>query len=128
MICEICKKIIVKRHTIHTLFQKEMHHICEYCYQKYPLLIKQSVFPIQEGNVYWSSMIHTNEKLSPMAYMSFMKPFYVDYVKHHKHSIYLHFDQLSDTILSILDSLRLGDIYLLTLHENIDEEENEYDI
>lgn len=128
MICEICHQVIVKRHTIKTLYQKEMHHICDGCYQKYPLLIKQTVFPIEEGRVYWSSMIHSNDPVSSKAYMSFMKPFYLDYVNHHKNSIYLHFDRLSDTILSILDSLRLGDIYLLTLHENIVEEENEYDI
>lgn len=128
MICEICGKAIVKRHTLLTLYQKDTHHICEYCYLKYPLLIKQAVFPIREGKVYWTSMIHTDESISPYAHMSFMKPFYIDFVKHHHKCIYLHFDELSDKILTILDTLKLGDIYLLTLHENIKEEENEYDI
>lgn len=129
MLCEICKKNIIKRHTIHSLFEREIHHICSYCYEQYPLSIEQKVFPIEEGVVYWSSMIKTDDAISPYAHMSFMKPFYIDYVKHYNKCIFLHFDQLKHTIITILDSLKLGDIYLLTLYENIDEkEETEYDI
>ncbi len=129
MYCEICHQVIVKRHTIHTLFKNEMHHICDYCFRKYPLIVKKSVLPIESGVMYWTSMIKTPDYVSSTAYMSFMKPFYFDYIKHNNKCLFLHFDRLSSTILSILDSLKLGDIYLLTLYENIDEEEeNEYDI
>ena len=128
MICEICLKEIVVRHTFHSLFRKQIHHICEYCLEKYPLIIKEHVFPIQNHLVYWTSMIQTNDVVSPIAYMSLMKPFYLAYGRFYKKCIYLHFDYLSSTILETLDSLKLGDIYLLTLHENIVEEENEYDI
>lgn len=129
MYCEICHQEIVERHTIHTLFKREMHHICDYCFRRYPLHIKQTVLPINEGVIYWTSMIKSNDYISSMAYMSFMKPFYLDYINHYKKCLFLHFDKLSSTILTILDSMKLGDVYLLTLHENIDEEEeNEYDI
>ena len=128
MFCEICKKEIVLRHTIHTLFKRETHHICNDCFEQYPLIIKTSIFPIEEGQVRWTSMIKTNDDISGYAHMSFMKPFYLAYMKYHRKDIYLHFDRLTDKILSILDSLKLGDIYLLTLHQNIEEEENEYDI
>lgn len=128
MYCEVCKQEIVIRHTIHTLYQSDMHHICEYCFRRYPLLIKHSVLPINEGTIYWTSMIKNDEYLSSLAYMSFMKPFYSAFMAYYHKYLFLHFDRLTGRILAILDSLRLGDIYLLTLHENIDEEENEYDI
>ncbi len=128
MLCEICKQEIVKRHTIHTLFRKDIHHICEYCYQQYPLLIKHSVLPIENGRLFWTSMIKTHDYVSSVAYMSFMKPFYITFLNHHQSCIYLYFDRLTTRIFTILDSMKLGDIYLLTLHENIDEEENNYDI
>ncbi len=128
MLCEICKKEIVKRHTIHSLFKVEKHHICEFCFNKYPLMMKTSVIPIEKGQILWTSMIKTKDTISPIAHMSFMKPFYISFMRRSDKCIFLHFDQLKHKILTILDSLELGDIYLLTLHENIEIEENEYDI
>ncbi len=128
MICEICLKEIVIRHHIQTLFKRQTHHICERCLAKYPLIIRHSVFPIEDGLVHWTSMVKTYDDISPLAHMSMMKPFYLTYMTYHQKCIFLHFDYLSSTILTILDSMKLGDIYLLTLHENILEEENEYDI
>ncbi len=128
MFCEICKKKITYRKHLFNLFQIERHHICEYCYEKYPLIIRSSVIPIDGGEVTWLSLIQTSEDISPLAHMSFYKPFMIEYLTYHKDSVLLMFDQISEDWFILFDKIALGDIYLLTLYDNIEKKESYYEI
>ncbi len=128
MFCEICKKKITKRKHIYNLFLRETHHICEFCYKKYPLIYKQSIMPLDGGEIVWSSLIQTFDEVSPLAHMSFYKPFYIEFLKHYNDHILIIFDMLSDEKIVMLEKVKLGDIYLLTLYDIIEKKENNYEI
>jgi len=120
MFCEICKKKITSRRNLFNLFERQIHHICEYCFQKYPLIIKKSFIPIDGGEMIWASMIQTYDDISPLAHMSFYKPFIIDFIKNYHQSILLVYDQLNDEIMDLLEKVKLGDIYLLSLYDMIE--------
>ena len=121
MLCEIChKKIVMQRH-IFNLFDVSIHHICETCYMKYPTYPKFHVIPIEKAQMYVHIISDFNHRVEPLAYMSFIKPAYINYLKHFSNTIILYFDILDDNIMSILDSLELGDLYVTSLYENIEE-------
>ncbi len=125
MFCYIChKKIRVKKY-LYNLFQLETHHICEYCLEKYPVMVQYQVIPLDYYKVHWYSLLQTDEKLEGMAYMSFLKPFYLDFLKMKDKPIYLYFDQISDKLITILQSLE-HHVYLVTLYDNINAKEHAY--
>ncbi len=126
MFCYICQKKILVKKTIFNLFVTETHHICEYCLDLYPIYIQYQVIPKDIGVINWYSLIHSDEDLDGIAYMSFLKPLYIDYLKHDKKSIYLYFDVISDKLMLILQSIGFGDIYLVTLYDEIKEKEHAY--
>lgn len=126
MICEICRLKINKKRTIFNLFETEIHHICESCLSKHPVDVSYQVIPKDEGIIKWYALLHETTDLNPMAYMSFLKPFYKDYVKNNKDSIYLYFDSISDKLMIILQSLEFKYIYLVTLYDEINEKEQAY--
>lgn len=128
MLCEVCKKKIRTQLNIFNIFQTEKHHICERCFQKYPLLPGYQTIPIDQGMIDHYYLISKNRDVSPISYMSFLKVYYVHYLKHHKQQMILYFDVLSDQLYEILDSLKLGDIYLVTLYDNIKKKEKNYEI
>lgn len=128
MICEICRKKITSRKHLFNIFKVNTHHICEYCYQKYPIIAKESVIPIKGGVMIWQSLIKTFDEISPLAHMSFYKPFVINYVTNYKKCIMLINDYLDEEQMDLLDELMLGDIYLLTLYDKIKKKENDYEI
>ncbi len=126
MFCEICHKKILVQKSVFNLFKIETHHICEYCLDKYPLDIGYQVLPKDLGLIDWYSLIKHQEQLNGIAYMSFLKPFYLDFLKIKDRSIYLYFDQISDKLITILQSLEFSHIYLVTLYDNINAKEHAY--
>ncbi len=118
MLCEICKRKVKTRRNLHNLFDPEVHHICEKCFMEHPVILKKSTMPIEQFTLHLNQMLDRVTQF-PMAYMSFMKPFYLDFIKRKDVEIILYFDQTGDQIFEILDSLKLGSIYLLTLYEDI---------
>jgi hypothetical protein len=121
MLCELCyQKVKTKRH-IYNLFDPEIHHLCEACYQKYPLFPKVSVYPIEHYELrhYLMSSIPYNQ--NPSAYMSMLQTYYVIFLKHYSSHIFLYFDILEDNHLSLMDSLKLGNLFIVSLYENIEE-------
>ncbi|MFH0767168.1 MAG: hypothetical protein V1920_03650, partial [Bacillota bacterium] len=119
MLCEICGNKVKTKRTILNLFDPEIHHICENCYMQYPLTPRNQVIPIEDGIIHHYSMMRNEVKNSGIAYMSFMKPYVVQYMMHYDDFIFLYKDEIDEDFLTILDSLKLGNIYLLTLYENI---------
>lgn len=128
MYCQVCFKKISSRRHVFNLFKRETHHICERCYLKYPLIPKRSIIPIQNGIVLWQSMIQTSDWVSPIAHMSFYKPYFIDYLKHYPEYIFLIEDLVEENFIKVLDLIRLGNIYLLTLYGKIKIKENDYEI
>lgn len=120
MQCVICQKTIKISTSIDTLFKKEKHHICERCYHEFPLYFDYLILPIEdyEMTTVVLSKIKTNQ--NPLAYMSYYKPFIVDYIKHKRTDIILIFDDLTQEIYNILDTLKLGDILVISLYISID--------
>ncbi|MBN2299884.1 MAG: hypothetical protein JXC31_01725 [Acholeplasmataceae bacterium] len=123
MQCEICRKKVKTKKNIINLFHPEIHHICENCYLENPLIPRLEILPIQEGIIYHHSMLVSRNKLSGLAYMSMMKPYYIDFMKSHTNNLFIYQDQLDEKLYHQMDSLKLGDIYLLTLYENIEKGE-----
>ncbi len=123
MLCGLCGKKVKTKKNIHNLFKPEIHHICEKCYMMNPLVPKVSIIPIEQGQIYHHSMIRGDAYLSGLAYMSFIKPYLKHYLSEYKECVFLYYDHVSDITLKILDSLKLGSVYLLTLNENIEEGE-----
>jgi len=120
MQCEVCRKKVKTNKNIFNLFNPETHHICEYCYQRYPLLMRFQVLPIEEGVLTHHLLSSRFYSINPIAFMSFLKPYYIDYIKHHKDKLFALFDILDDHTLAMLDSLKFGDIYFVSLYENIE--------
>ncbi len=120
MLCEVCRKRVSTSKNIFNLFLPETHHICEFCYQRYPLLMTLEVFPIEEGILIQHLLSRRYYPVKPIAYMSFLKPYYMDFLKHHQGKILIIFDILDEHNLVLLDSLKFGDIYFVSLYENIE--------
>ncbi len=120
MQCEVCRKKVRTNKNIFNLFSVETHHICEYCYQRYPLLMRLDVLPIEEGVLIQHLLSSRYYSIHPTAFMSFLKPYYMDFIKHHQGKTFILFDILDNHTLAMLDSLRFGDIYFVSLYENIE--------
>ena len=127
MLCECCREKIIKNRTIFHLFAVETHHICELCYQKNQLIPTMKVLPIEEYEMIWYNILKEGT-LTPIAYMSFLKSFYKLFLTQYNDYLFLYFDYLSEDYFHILDTLKLGNLFLLTLYENIEKKENNYEI
>ena len=123
MLCNICGMKVKTKKTLMNLFDPETHHICERCYMMNPLIPKLSVIPIEEGEIYHHSMIRGDAHVSGIAYMSFMKPYLKHYLSEYGDFAFLYYDYLTHDTMNILDTIKLGNIYLLTLYENIEKGE-----
>jgi hypothetical protein len=119
MFCEICRKKISSRKHLFNIFKINTHHICELCYQKYPLIPKRSMIPIKGGVIIWQSLLQTNDEISPLAHMSFYKPYIIDYLMNFRSHILIINDDLNDDLMSLYDIVEFGDIYFLTLYDKI---------
>lgn len=122
MLCQICQQPVKTRRNLSNLLMVETHHICEYCYQRTPLIPRYQVYPIEDYIMHHHSMLAVKQVVDPRAYMSFLSFYYQDYYKQKDQSIFLYFDWLSDTLLSLLDQMKLGHLYVVTLYENIKKE------
>jgi hypothetical protein len=78
------------------------------------------VFPIEKGVLIQHLLSTKFYTINPIAFMSFLKPYYIDFIKHHIGKTLVIFDILDDHTLEILDSLKFGDIYFVSLYENIE--------
>lgn len=123
MLCGLCGKKVKTKRTILNLFTPEIHHICEKCYSINPLIPRVSNIPIENGMIYHHSMIRGGAHGLGIAYMSFIKPFLKHYLSEYKDCAFLYYDQLTHDTIKVIDLLKFGNIYLLTLYENIEEGE-----
>jgi len=119
MLCECCKQKIITIRTFKNLFNIETHHICERCYMKTPIHFSYQVIPIEEGEVLWYNLL--KERVDyPLGYMSFIKSYVWMFMNLYRSYIFIYVDEASNYLFDLLDSLKLGDIFLVSLYENID--------
>ena len=119
MLCEHCRKKIIKRRNLYNLLEKECHHLCESCYQRYPLLPSYEVIPIDSGVIHLFTMIKKVYPVKPSCYQSFLKSYYDLHQKTLKKTTLLIFDVIDDDILVDLDHILFGDLMVVRLYENI---------
>jgi hypothetical protein len=119
MLCLQCQKRFYERKTFSNLFSFETHFICESCYQRYPLLPRYQTIPIQGGVMHYHLLIERHRAINPEAYMSFLKPYYLYFLKIQTKHIFLYFDIIDDKIIQTMDLMKLGDLYVVALYENI---------
>jgi hypothetical protein len=120
MQCMICEKTIKLAYTIDTIFDDEKHHICRFCYLKHPIIEEEQVFPIDGYEMTVVSLDIPYLRKNPLAYMSFYKPYIIGYITYRHHDVLLIFDNLNQDVFDLLDILKLGRIYALTLCLSID--------
>jgi hypothetical protein len=119
MLCRICLKKVRTRRNLNNLLSFETHHICESCYTKFPLLPRFDVIPIEGYVMRYHVMSIRCLNHDPVAYMSFLEGYIRLYMLTYRLDIFLVFDMMDSNTLSLLDSLKLGDLFVVTLYENI---------
>ena len=119
MLCEHCHQKMVKKRSLWNLLEAETHHLCEACYQRYPMLPSYEVVPIEQGVMHLFTMITKMYPVVPHAYQSFLKSYYDLHQKTLKKTTLLIFDVLDDDILVDLDHILFGDLMVVRLYENI---------
>lgn len=119
MKCLICQEKIVIKRTLWNLFQDDYFQICNNCFIKYPVNSKLKVYPIENYLIYHIDL-NVNNIIEPLAYQNFIGPILVKIKKLNKDVIVIYQDEFTFELYKLLDNLRLGNIYLLTLKENTD--------
>lgn len=91
--------------------------ICEYCFRNYIFIYDLDVLPIQNYLMYLNTLVldYKNE----YSLMSFLKPYYIYYLKQKNKSIILYFDNINDKIYQIINKLNLNDLFVITLKNNL---------
>ncbi len=118
MLCEHCQKRIIPKRTLWNLFEPEIHHLCEMCYQTYPLLPTHEVIPVEGGRADVFTLISKPYPVTPMAYQSFFMSYYQMHEIYYKHHVLLIFDAISDDVWHLLDHLSFGNLMIVRLYEN----------
>jgi len=119
MLCRICLKKVRTKRNLMNLLTPERHHICESCYTKYPLLPRLDVIPVEGYLMRYHVMSTRCLNHDPMAYISFLESYIRLYLKMYSLDILLFFDVMDSQTQSLLDSLKLGNLFVVTLYENI---------
>lgn len=118
MLCEHChKKIVTKRH-LWNLFSKEIFHLCEVCYQRYPLLPSYEVIPIDSGEMHLFTMITKSYPVEAHCYQSFYKGYYLLFMKQFNQCTLIICDRISNELMEELDHLSFGNLMVVRLYEN----------
>lgn len=119
MLCRICSKKVRTKRNLMNIYDAEIHHICEKCYEKHPLLPRFSVIPIEGYVMHYHVMSTRFTNLDVMAFMSFYQRYIILYLQQYRDHVLLLFDIVDSEILTMLDSLKLGNLMVVTLYENI---------
>lgn len=117
MYCLECGKLINRTINYTNIFKKERHFICEYCFRNYLFLYEVDVLPI-DNHLLFLNVLLDNYKDSN-AFMSFLKPYYIYYLKNNLKSIIMYFDVFNDKIYNIINILNLDDLFIITLKKQL---------
>jgi len=120
MKCIECKELIDKKITYRNIFKVSKHHICEYCFTKYLYIQDLLVIPIENFQIYLNVLFDNYG--NPLALMSFLKPYYLYYLKNESNKTLLYFDSFNEKTYTLVDELRIGDLYIITLKNESEKE------
>jgi len=86
---------------------------------KVPIHSTHQVIPIEEGEILWYNLL--KERVDyPLGYMSFIKSYIWMFMNLYPSYLFIYIDEVSMKLFDLLDSLKLGNIFLVSLYENID--------
>lgn len=122
MYCLVCDKLINKVVTIKNIFKTPKDHICEYCFTKHLMINKLDVIPIDDYRLFVNSIFEDYDLAEAM--MSFLKPYYIYYLKTNKNQIIMYFDTFNKGIYNIIKTTKLSDIYLICLKNEMEKEKD----
>lgn len=118
MLCEHChKRITIKRH-LFNFFEKSIHHICEHCYQKYPLLPSYEVIPKTQGLIHLWTLMRIRYPVHPRCYQSFLKPYILTFLRNKKDKTLLIFDTINEDLFYLLNEFSFDDLFIIKHYEN----------
>ena len=125
MFCYGCNDLIKKEITYLNIFKTYQHKICDNCFNSNTFIQKLIVFPTNEGIV--ENHILFEKPINPLAIMSFLKPYYLYFLKKKRNFIILCFDSNNKMLYNMLQQITLGDIFLITLF-NKKTKENDFNV
>lgn len=117
MFCQDCFGLREKEITYLNIFRKDKHFICNYCFRNYIFIHELSVIPINNYLMYINTLVVDYK--NSYSLMSFLKPYYLHYLKTKNKSIILYFDDINDKIYNILNILSLDDIFIIALKNQL---------
>lgn len=108
MICRICKRVFYEKRKFLDLFKKEEGYICNMCYKKYPIHLKNEFFRLENHNCLVVSIFDYDYKIN---YNYFIE----EYQK-----IFERLHNLNGSNVLFFDSLDLSyDLELLNIYANL---------
>jgi len=117
MYCQDCLSLKEREITYLNIFRKNRHFICNYCLRNYIFIHEVTVVPINNYLMYINTLVMDYKNSNSL--MSFLKPYYIFYLKNKLESIILYFDDINDKIYTILNILRLNDIFVIALKNQL---------
>ena|SRR5690554_273869 len=117
MYCAECKKLINKVINYKNIFKLSKHNICDLCFSKYIFIQSFDVVPINNYLLYLNTLFDNYKNSDAMA--SFLKPYYIYYLKNFKDKIIMYFDTIDDDVYSKLNLLNMSDIFIITLKNQL---------
>lgn len=124
MYCLDCNKLLNQIITYKNIFKVEKDHICERCFMNRTFIQRQQTIPINNYLIHLNTLFDDYD--NPLSMMSFLKPYYLFYLKIKNESIIMYFNTFNKEVLDVLTKLNLSNIFLIVLKNEL-EEENEYE-
>lgn len=113
MLCRVCNNLINKDVTIKNIFKPNIDKICNNCFMSNTFIQKLNIIPITDYVIEEHTLFE--KEVNPLALMSFLKPYYMYYLKNKQENIILYFDTVDQLIYNNLQNIKLGNIFLLVL-------------
>lgn len=117
MYCLDCLSLKEREITYLNIFRRNNHFICNYCFRNYIFIHELTVIPINNYLMYLNTLVIDYKNSNSL--MSFLKPYYIYYLKNKSKSIILYFDDFNDKIYNILNILTLDNIFVIALKNQI---------
>ncbi len=124
MLCLVCNSLINSEISIFNIFKVNIHKICDNCFKKNMFIQKLSIIPITNYVIEEHTLFEL--LVEPLALMSFLKPYYIYFLKYKRNNVILSFDTTDMIIYNILQQAELGNIYLLVLCKKRQKENDDY--
>lgn len=124
MYCLECDKLINKRIVYFNIFKKNIHKVCETCFMTFNINYQYEVLPLNNYLLHLNIIVNDFE--NPYSIMSFLKPYYIYYLKNKLKMLILYFDILDRKMYNLVTKTNISNIYMIVLKNKI-EKRNGYE-